>query len=62
MGRQTERTHHKGVISELIEAALVDWAVPHSCADRLGGTTRKRDRLSKPGFQCRRNKASKPLT
>ena len=22
MGRQTERTHHKGVISELIEAAL----------------------------------------
>ena len=57
MGRQTERTHHKGVISELIEAALVDWAVPHSCADRLGGTTRKRDRSQNPGFQYRKIKS-----
>ena len=41
---------------------LVDRAVPHSCADKLGGTTGEQDRPHNPGFQCRGNKASKPLT
>ena len=34
----------------------------NSCADKPGGTTGEQDRLSNPGFQCRGNKASKPLT
>ena len=30
---------------------LVDWAVPHSHADKLGGTIGERDRQHNPGFQ-----------
>ena len=31
---------------------LEDQVVPHSCADKLGGTTREQDRLHNPVFQC----------
>ena len=40
---------------------LVDQVVPHLCAVPEG-TTGEQDRPCKPGFQCRENKASKPLT
>ena len=49
MGSQAERTHSKAVARgpgqarwRLVEQArqrLVDWVVPHSHADKLGGTT-----------------------
>ena len=39
---------------------LEDWVVPHSGADKPGGTTREWDRPCNPGFQCQKNKASKP--
>ena len=32
---------------------LVEWAVPHLCIDKPGGTTGEPDRLHNPGFQCR---------
>ena len=36
-----------------MQRRLVEWAVPHLCADKLGGTTGEQDRLSNPGLQCR---------
>ena len=32
---------------------LAEWAVPHLCMDKPGGTTRERDRLHSSGFQHR---------
>ena len=32
---------------------LVDWAVPHLCVHKPGGTSREGDRLYNPGFQHR---------
>ena len=32
---------------------LADWGVPHSCANKWGGTTREQDRPHNPGFQYR---------
>ena len=31
---------------------LVEWEVPHLCADKSGGTAGERDRLCNTGFQC----------
>ena len=31
---------------------IEDWAVPHSCVDKLGGTTGEQDRPCNPEFQC----------
>ena len=36
-----------------VKQQLVDWVVPHSCADKPGGTTGEQDRLYNPGFQYR---------
>ena len=41
---------------------LAEQAVPHSRAGKPGGTTGEWDRPCNPGFQCRGNKTSKPLT
>ena len=41
---------------------LADVAVPHLCADKLGGTTGEGDRPCNPGFQPGQNKASEPLS
>ena len=30
---------------------LADWAVPHSCVDKLGGRTGEGDRVHNTGFQ-----------
>ena len=30
---------------------LVDWAVPHSCVEKPGGTTGEQDKPCNPGFQ-----------
>ena len=43
MSSWAERTHGK--------AALEDQAVPHSNADKPGGTTGEQDRWRNPGFQ-----------
>ena len=32
---------------------LVEWAVLHLCAEKLGGTTGEQHRPHNPGFQCR---------
>ena len=32
---------------------IADWVVPHSHADKPGGTTGERDRPCNPGLQCR---------
>ena len=40
---------------------VADWTVPHSRADKPGGTTGVQDRQCKPGLQGRQNKASEPL-
>ena len=63
MGSQVERTHSKAAaggpgqarwqLAEQERWQLVDWAVPHSLVDKLGGTTGERDRPHNPGFQNR---------
>ena len=54
-GRWAEGTSGKEAARGLGQAKqqLVDWVVPHSHADKLGGTTGEQDRLSNPGFQRR---------
>ena len=49
IGSQAERTHSKAVaggpgwarwqLADPARQQLADWAVPHSCADKPGGTT-----------------------
>ena len=53
MGSRVERTHGKAVAGgpEQARQRLSDQAVPHLHADKLGGTTRERDRPCNPGFQ-----------
>ena len=53
MGSQVERTHGKAVAGGPGQARwqLADWEVPHSCADKLGGTTWEQGRPCNPGFQ-----------
>ena len=43
------------------KAGLAEWAVPHPCVDKPGGTAGKQGKPHNPGFQ-RGNKASKSLT
>ena len=53
-GSWTERTHSKTASRRLGQAKrwwLVDWVVPHLCADKLGETTGEQNRLHNPGFQ-----------
>ena len=63
-GSWVESTHSKVAARGLgwVQQQLVDWVVPHSHADKLGGTTGEQDRLSNPGFQHGLIKASKLLT
>ena len=61
MGSREEKTHGKAAAGgpglarqQLIEPVrwrLVEQVVPHSCADKLGGTRGAR-RPCNPGFQC----------
>ena len=53
MGNQVEKTSSEVAAGGLGQARwwLADWAVPHSHADKPGGTTREQDRLCNPGFQ-----------
>ena len=60
--RRVETSSQGGERGCVARWRLVDQVVPHSCADKSGGTTGEQDRPCKPGFQCRGNKASKPLT
>ena len=55
MGSRVERTHTKAVAGGPGWASrwLVDWVVPHSHADKPGGTTGEQDRLCNPGLQYR---------
>ena len=45
---QRECTARQWLEGRVCEA---DWVVPHSCADKLGGTTGEGDRPNNPGFQ-----------
>ena len=58
MGSQVERTHSKVVAGGLGQARqwLVEQAVPHLHADKLGGTTGERDRPRNAGFQPGKSK------
>ena len=55
MGSRVGRIHNKVAAGGLgqVRQNLVEWAVPHSCTDKLGGTTGERVSLSNPGLQCR---------
>ena len=54
MGSWIERTHDKAAAGGLgwARRRLADWAVPHSRAVKLGGTTGERDKPCNAGFQC----------
>ena len=62
MGSQAERTPGKVEaggprwarlqLVDQVRQWLAEWVVPHSHADKLGGTTGKRDRPHDPVFQC----------
>ena len=62
-GSWVERTLGKAVVGgpgqarlQLVDPArwwIMDWAVTHSSADKLGGTTGEQDRPHNPGFQHR---------
>ena len=66
MGNQVEKTSSEVAAGGLGQARwwLADWAVPHSHADKPGGTTREQDRppRGQPRAPGQGNKASKPLT
>ena len=52
---RVERTCGKAVAAGGLGQArwwLEDQAVPHLCADKLGGTTGEQNRSHNPGFQC----------
>ena len=53
IGSWAERTHGKAAAEgpRWARWQLVDWAVTHSHADKLGGTTGEQDRPLNPGFQ-----------
>ena len=53
MGSRANRTHGKVAAGGpgWERQQLVDRVVPHSCADKLGGTTGEGDRPNHPGFQ-----------
>ena len=51
MGSQVEGTCGKAVAGGPSEVEAAERAVPHSSADKPGGTTGDRDRWSNPGFQ-----------
>ena len=61
MGNLMEKTHGKSEaggpgqarwwMSDRAKWWLVDQTIPHSCADKLGGTTGEQDRQHNPGFQ-----------
>ena len=61
MGSWAERTEGKAAtggqgwerwwLTDQVRQWLVEWAVPHLHADKLGGTTGEPDRLHNPGFQ-----------
>ena len=55
MGSRAEGTCGKAVAGGLGQARwqVVDQAVPHVCADKVGGTTGERDRLHNTGLQHR---------
>ena len=63
MGSRAKRTCSKAVaggpgwarwqLADPARQQLADWAVPHSCADKPGGTTGEQDRPSNPGFLLR---------
>ena len=61
-GSQVERTHSKAAAGRPAKWWIVDWAVPHSCADKLGGTTGEVRQTAQPRVPARGNKDSKPLT
>ena len=49
---QVERTPGKAASGGLDEVVACRLGVPHSCADKPGGTTGERDRLHNTRFQC----------
>ena len=53
MGSRAERIHGKVVAGGPGRARgqLAELGIPHSSADKLGGTTEERDRQHSPGFQ-----------
>ena len=51
---QTSRRNGDGKMGQGGHTArqrLLDWVVPHSCADKPGEITREQDSLHNPGFQ-----------
>ena len=54
-GSWVESTHSKVAARGLgwVQQQLVDWAFPHLCADKPGGTTGEQDRPCNPGFRSR---------
>ena len=47
---------HRGLGGGEARWWLADQVVPHTCADKLGGTTREQDKPRNPRFQCAETK------
>ena len=51
LGRQGCSWQARRWLVDVVRWQILDWVFPHSCADKLGGTTGERDRPHNPGFQ-----------